>query len=54
METLCRGNHLANSKMVLKYALSYRNLEEIMAERGIKVDLLLLKEIPNKNRYLKY
>jgi len=29
---------LLNVRWYLKYALSYRNLEEMMAERGIKVD----------------
>jgi transposase, IS6 family len=29
---------LLNVRWYLKYALSYKNLEEIMAERGIKVD----------------
>jgi len=29
---------LLNVRWYLKYPLSYRNLEEIMAERGIKVD----------------
>ena len=39
METLCRRNHLANSKMVLKIrTLSYRNLKEMMIERGVMVD----------------
>jgi transposase-like protein len=38
METLCRRNHLANSKKVLKISLSYRNLKEMIAERGITVD----------------
>jgi transposase-like protein len=29
---------LLNVRWYLKYPLSYRNLEEMMAERGIKVD----------------
>ena len=29
---------LLNVRWYLKYALSYRNLEEMMAERGVKVD----------------
>ena len=29
---------LLNVKWYLKYALSYRNLEEMMAERGVEVD----------------
>ncbi len=29
---------LLNVRWYLKYPLSYKNLEEIMAERGIKVD----------------
>jgi len=29
---------LQRARWYLKYALSYRNLEEIMAERGINVD----------------
>ena len=29
---------LLNARWYLKYALSYRNLEEMMAERGVKVD----------------
>ena len=29
---------LLNVKWYLKYALSYRNLKEMMAERGVKVD----------------
>jgi transposase-like protein len=29
---------LLNVRWYLKYALSYRNLKEMMAERGIKVD----------------
>ena len=29
---------LLNVRWYLKYALSYKNLEEIMAERGIQVD----------------
>jgi len=29
---------LLNVRWYLKYALSYRNLKEMMAERGVKVD----------------
>jgi transposase-like protein len=29
---------LLNVRWYLKYALSYRNLQEMMAERGVKVD----------------
>jgi transposase-like protein len=29
---------LLNVSWYLKYALSYRNLEEMMAERGVEVD----------------
>ena len=29
---------LLNVRWYLKYALSYKNLEEMMAERGVKVD----------------
>ena len=32
------GIILLNVRLYLKYALSYRNLEEMMAERGVKVD----------------
>ena len=39
---------LLNVRWYLKYALSYKNLEEIMAERGIKVvplqKIMILKQ----------
>ncbi len=38
METLCRRNHLINVRWYLKYALSFRNLNEMMEERGVIVD----------------
>ena len=39
METFCRRNYLANNKMVLKIFIELsKNLEEIMAERGVEVD----------------
>jgi transposase, IS6 family len=33
-----RRNYFIKRKMVLKNTLSYRNLKEMMAERGINVD----------------
>ena len=41
---------LLNVKWYLKYPLSYRNLKEMMAERGIKVDRRLWVQITIKCR----
>ena len=35
----------------LKYALSYRNLEEIMAERGVKVDHTTISTAVNNSPF---
>jgi transposase, IS6 family len=38
MAALFTGYHLLNFRLYSRYALSYRDLEEMILERGIKVD----------------
>jgi len=40
---------LLNVRWYLKYALSYRNLQEMMAERGVEVDHTTAIPVLNKN-----
>jgi transposase-like protein len=40
---------LLNVRWYLKYALSYRNLEEIMAERGVTVDHTTIMSIVQRS-----